>query len=414
MKCLFNIKVVRSKVFRVLNTGVLKILPLCPPPKGELKKACFFYPLHEQFNRSPQNSTAPCKLIGLTIPPLEGAQGEDSRFSVYTKILASLAITFTLNVSHAQFPPPAGQPGTTAIHKDSSAIIAWATGIEVTRGLINISDPSQTHEGSNFASFGVPENALGPAIGSSENVVSLGDGGVATLTFNKPIKNGSGPDFCIFENAFSDTYLELAFVEVSSDGIRFVRFPAISLTQTDEQINGFGALDATKIHNLAGKYRQGYGTPFDLEDLIDSTDIDLDNITHIRIIDVVGSINPSYGTTDSQGNFINDLFPTPFFSGGFDLDAVGVIHEQHEVGLSAEDELVVVVYPNPSRGEVFVRTESEIHQIRLVDASGRIHLLNMIPTAFGWVMDVDLGNGVYLLQIETERGIQTNRIVISN
>lgn len=323
--------------------------------------------------------------------------------------LCVLFITFSAS---AQFPPPAGQPGTTAIHKDSSAINAWATGIEVSRGLINISDPAQTHEGSNYASFGVPENALGPASGNSVDVVSLGDGGIATLTFARPIKNGPGPDFCVFENAFSDTYLELAFVEVSSDGFRFVRFPAISLTQTDEQIGGFGSLDATKIHNLAGKYRQGYGTPFDLEDLIDSTNIDLNNITHVRIIDVVGSINPAYGTQDSQGNFINDLFPTPFFSGGFDLDAVGVIHEQHEVGLSAEDELVVVVYPNPSSGVLFVRTESEIHQIRLVDASGRINEIQAMQLQSGYSFQIIIEQGLYLLQIETVHGTYSTKLMI--
>jgi hypothetical protein len=406
----------KSMVYKLLNIRVLKILPLYPPPKGELKKACFFYPLHEQFNRSIQNSTSPCKLIGLTIPPLEGGQGEDSRLSVYTKILASLAIVFTLNMLHAQFPPPAGQPGTTAIHKDSSAIIAWATGIEVTRGYINISDPAQIHEGSNYASFGLPENALGPASGNSVDVVSLGDGGIATLTFARPVKNGPGPDFCVFENAFSDTYLELAFVEVSSDGFRFVRFPAISLTQTDEQIGGFGSLDATKIHNLAGKYRQGYGTPFDLEDLIDSTDIDLDNITHIRIIDVVGSINPSYGTTDSQGNFINDLFPTPFYSGGFDLDAVGVIHEQQEVGLSVEKYLHLEVYPNPSSGAFYIKgiESSEIMAIDMHDISGQKCAFNF-NSAHGQISLVnETPSGIYFISITTTSGTVVKRLFRQN
>jgi hypothetical protein len=323
--------------------------------------------------------------------------------------LCVLFITFNAS---AQFPPPAGQPGTTAIHKDSSAIIAWASGIEVSRGLINISDPSQTHEGSNYASFGIPENALGLAVGSSEDVVSLGDGGVATLTFNKPIKNGPGPDFCIFENSFSDTYLELAFVEVSSDGIRFVRFPAISLTQTDEQINGFGALDATKIHNLAGKYRQGYGTPFDLEDLIDSTDIDLNNITHVRIIDVVGSIDPAYGSTDSQGNFINDLFPTSFFSGGFDLDAVGVIHEQNEVNLIENEFFTIEIYPNPATNFFYLHCSSEVQksQIRIVDVYGKVIDFQFNRDLYQVVFNSSTQSGFYLIMIQTEHGLVMKRI----
>ncbi len=322
--------------------------------------------------------------------------------------LCVLLITFNAS---AQFPPPAGQPGTTAIHKDSSAIIAWASGIEVTRGYIYISDPTQTHEGSNYASFGVPENALGSASGNSVDVVSLGDGGMATLTFNKPIKNGPGPDFCIFENAFSDTYLELAFVEVSSDGIRFVRFPAISLTQTDQQIDGFGSLDATKIHNLAGKYRQGYGTPFDLEDLIDSTDIDLNNITHVRIIDVVGSINPTYGKTDSQGTLINDLFPTPFFSGGFDLDAVGVIHEQHEVGLNTQDELVIAVYPNPSNGSFYLKgiRPDDILFIEISNISGQKCEFNFNPVNGQISFLNNMPSGLYLLRLNTSLGFAVIR-----
>ena len=73
-----------------------------------------------------------------------------------------------------------------------------------------------------------------------------------------------------------------------------------------------------------GKYRQGYGTPFDLADLSDkpevlSGDVDLSSISHVRIVDVVGD-----GTfLDSLGKVIYDPYPTSG-SAGFDLDAVGV------------------------------------------------------------------------------------------
>ncbi len=219
----------------------------------------------------------------------------------------------------AQFPPPAGQPGSTALHKDSLQWAAWATSCTVERGYQNISNSTL-----GWASVGTAQDATGPAGGGS--VLSLGDGGVATLGFNVLIRNGQGPDFAVFENAFSDSFLELAFVEVSSDGQHFVRFPAISNTDTSTQVAGFGAIDASKIHNLAGKYKANYGTPFDLEDLRDSIGIDIEQITHIRIIDVVGSIDPLYARRDSRGIIINDPWPTPFDSGGFDLDAIGVIH----------------------------------------------------------------------------------------
>jgi hypothetical protein len=224
------------------------------------------------------------------------------------------------------YSPVAGEPGSKAIHKDSTAIVSWATGIEVQRGYINAADTSVYHSGSNRATFGHPSNALGTATGASVSVVSLGDGGIATLSFDRPIFNGPGPDFAVFENSFSDVYLELAFVEVSSDGANFVRFPAVSLTQYDTQVGGFGSLDPTNIHNFAGKYRQGYGTPFDLEELKDSSNIDINNVRFVRIIDVVGCIDCEFATFDSQGNVVNDPWPSPFESGGFDLEAVAVIN----------------------------------------------------------------------------------------
>ena len=45
--------------------------------------------------------------------------------------------------SIAQFAPAAGQPGSTAIHKDDPSIIAWASGCELYPGWINIQDTSQ-------------------------------------------------------------------------------------------------------------------------------------------------------------------------------------------------------------------------------------------------------------------------------
>ena len=83
------------------------------------------------------------------------------------------------------------------------------------------------------------------------------------MQFSTPIFDGANWDFAVFENGFSDTFLELAYVEVSSDGINYFQFPCTSYTQDTLQIGGFGSVDATKIDNLAGKYRAHYGTPFD-------------------------------------------------------------------------------------------------------------------------------------------------------
>ena len=204
------------------------------------------------------------------------------------------------------------------------AFVGWATGFQdLNRGPIDARSPSL-----GLASFGGGADALDSPT-ANPGVVSLGDGGAITLTFAAPIVDGPGADLAVFENGFGVAgrlFAEFAFVEVSSDGATFARFPSVSLTPTDAQVGGFGTIDPTDVFNLAGKHPAGTGTPFDLASIAGTSGVDANAIRFVRIVDVVGSIDPAYGSRDSLGNFVNDPFPTPFASGGFDLDAVGVIH----------------------------------------------------------------------------------------
>ncbi len=218
------------------------------------------------------------------------------------------------------YAPAAGQVGSTAIAASDPLFVAWASGFEnIILGPGTSADPNP-YTGETYT----PDLTLGPsdATGGVHPVYPLGQGGEITLTFNAPIMDGEGFDFAVFENSFSDGFLELAFVEVSSNGIDFFRFPGISLTPT--AINGFfGIVDPTDVTNLAGKYRAAYGTPFDLSELSGvSASLNIHAITHVRIIDILGDGN----TLDSLSNPIYDPYPTSG-TAGFDLDAVGVIHQ---------------------------------------------------------------------------------------
>ncbi len=234
-----------------------------------------------------------------------------------------LACLLAAPLSGGPFAGPAGTPGSLAVPYDDPGIAAWATGyVALTRGPAQAGDAS-----AGFATFGYGELALGPAGEDVYDVVSLGDGGSITLTFDAPITNGPGWDFAVFENSFGDTFLELAFVEVSSDGVNFFRFPAVSLTATGTQVGTYGHVDATELRNLAGKYRLGNGTPFDLSELAGVDErLDVAAVTHVRVVDAVGAIGAGLGSVDSLGNRVNDPWPTPFAAGGFDLDAIGVRH----------------------------------------------------------------------------------------
>jgi hypothetical protein len=250
-------------------------------------------------------------------------------------ILSAIALAASLFAFAAVAParagtydPQVGQPGSLGIPYTSPLFQEWASSVvSLIRGPEDIADSNSPP-----ASFGDPSNALGPANNNTSKVVSLGDGGSITLSFNTPIANGPGADFAVFENGFLSggpglAFLELATVAVSSDGGHFFTFPAVSETPTTTQVGPFGLLNATNLHDLAGKYIAGYGTGFDLSELAGvSPLLNINDVTEVRITDVVGSIDPRYGTLDSLGNLINDPFPTEFASGGFDLNGVGVIN----------------------------------------------------------------------------------------
>ncbi len=290
----------------------------------------------------------PMTLYPVTVPDTTGGSGPDTI------------------PEHGPFCGGVGTDGCNAIAVDDNSFVAWATNVVVTRGPQNISNPN-----SPLASFGDETNAIGPATpNNSMDAVSLGDGGSALVTFERPIRNGEGPDFAVFENDINGGFLELAFVEVSSDGVHFVRFPATSLTQTETQTGSFALTDPTFINNLAGKFQIGYGTPFDLEELADSANINIDSIVYVRIIDVVGNIDPQYASYDAFGHIVNDPWPTDFASCGFDLTGVGVIH-QKPVGIESHEMPQVFAYPNPCTGTLYIINESS-ERIELYNMNGKL------------------------------------------
>jgi len=226
--------------------------------------------------------------------------GCDTRFNAVYRVEAS-------------YPPAASDPLSTAVQLDDARILGWASEVvdfQPGEGLADEwSDSTQ---------------ALGAAEGTALDVVSLGRGGVIVLGFDRPIADGQGADFAVFENSFSETFLELAFVEVSSDGALFVRFDvAYSAVDGSQE---FSELDTSDLGQFAGKYQRGAGTPFDLAVLrqhpeVSSGQVDLTAITHVRLLDIVGDGS----VTDSFGRPIYDPYPTAE-SVGFDLDAVAVLN----------------------------------------------------------------------------------------
>ena len=203
-------------------------------------------------------------------------------------------------------------------------------------------------------------------------------------------------------------------MEVSSDGEHFYRFNSVSLTQTVTQVGPFGLLDATNINNLAGKYRAYYGTPFDLEELKDKPFLDINNVKYVRVIDVVGCIQNNFATYDSQGNKVNDPWPTDFASSGFDLDAVAILNGTSN-GINDKAPYITTdinVYPNPVQTNLNIELRNgKASLISLVNIYGKICYSSSN------VKDMDLSTlapGLYMINVTTEDGFILRKKILKN
>lgn len=323
----------------------------------------------------------------------------------FTKKNTLLLFQLIALLANAQFHPQVGIAGNNAIHKDSSIIKSWAASCKINRGYQDITNTSL-----GLTNTGDSSLVIGPADGSG--VVSLGDGGEAILTFNSPIINGPGVDFCVFENAFLPGFLELATLSVSSDGINFFTFPPTSNTPTLTQVGPFDAvLDASKLNNLAGKYIANYGTPFDLQELAGNLQLNINAITHVKIKDVVGCLSCNNKTLDKNNQVINDPFTTPFASGGFDLDAVGVINQQ-AVTIKEIDEFKALIVVKTEANKICILNKSEFNfKMEILSIIGELFekadLINhSIHTT------ADLPQGCYLVRFFDYQKSFTRKVII--
>ena len=154
----------------------------------------------------------------------------------------------------------------------------------------------------------MPSNALGAPSSSATAVHSLGVGGFLTLGFSVTITDGPGDDLIVFENPFSSggrVYSEAMFVEVSTDGMTFARFPNL---YTGPATSGgafalnhpgiYSGLAGIKPHrggvagNDPGDVVEAGGDLFDLASLrmhpdVISGKVDLAKINEIRLVDVI-------------------------------------------------------------------------------------------------------------------------------
>jgi hypothetical protein len=180
----------------------------------------------------------------------------------------------------------------------------------------------------------------------SLDVVALGVDGELTVGFDVTIVDGPGADFTVSENGFvfgGGVFAEVAFVEVSTDGTTFARFPT-RYGGPVGPLPAFGSSPMGTFGGLCGGLPgianvntnaidpfdpvESGGEAFDLAELagdplVTAGVVDLGAIHYVRVLDV-----PEGLYKDSFGNVIWD-HGGPI--GSADVDAVSVINHAGNV-----------------------------------------------------------------------------------
>lgn len=272
----------------------------------------------------------------------------------------------------------------------------------------------QYSQGTGGGTF-VASNVLGAPTGQglsngSLDVTTLGVGGSLTLGFDVTIADGPGADFSVCENVFTfdgECFAEVAWVEVSTDGVAFARMPnryagpstglpgftgpwgtysglAGALPVIANAVNGIDARDLP----LAG------GDGFDLhalanDPLVVGGQVNLSAIHFVRLVDP-----PHASGLDSAGNVIWDNSGA---TGSADVDAVCVIQHagsvvagEPEVDLSLDAQGFLVLRIEDPDGAADLDTQSIHASFDLVQlgfrAMARRIVPDIAPTANGYVL----------------------------
>ncbi len=167
-------------------------------------------------------------------------------------------------------------------------------------------------ENAGYGQDRMPEVVFGPPHGGGESmgsldVLSLGKGGAITLELGVAAIDGPGIDLVVFENPFrygTELFLEPGEVSVSDDGVTFVAF-ACKDEAPFEGCAGLAPVRANPDENAIDPRDPAAagGDGFDLADL------GLPRAQFVRIRDIERGPDVFVG------------------SGGFDLDAVVVVHD---------------------------------------------------------------------------------------
>lgn len=192
---------------------------------------------------------------------------------------------------------------------DETLIIATEEPDDITDRFLNDNDTLTLviGEDGGFGSTNFPDIAYGAPNASRTNVVSLGLGGEVTIELGGfVIVDGAGPDFTVFENAFTG-WAEPAYVSVSADGVTYHTFPCDPWDDAGLYAGCAGVTEVT-YSSLESDY---WDATLSGGDSFDLADLGLESASFVKITDADACPNPVVCVADKAG---------------FDLDAVAIVN----------------------------------------------------------------------------------------
>ncbi len=259
-------------------------------------------------------------------------------------------------------------------------------------------------EGQNFGQDEeyFPENVLGmpdttaseqKACNLPEQVCSLGVGGEIVLALkNFTIKDNSGPDFIVFENAFlnpvtNKVFAEPGIVSVSKDGINFVEFPWDTAT-----LIGCAGLEPTLGSKVYSDFLNSGGDKFDLED------IGIDEIKYIKIKD----------NTEFLKNHPEHKYYDPILT-GFDLDAIVALNYRPDISdVEDRNQTDIAVYSKNNR--IIIENKQEC-RVAIYNVTGMMISESDIQSGISYISS-ELATGAYFIVFQTGAAIFTRKVLV--
>ena len=107
----------------------------------------------------------------------------------------------------------------------------------------------------------------------------------------------------------------------------------------------------------------------------------------------------------------NPASSSPAWAAFFNLDNIMIIGAEE----LSEDENSFMVYPNPNNGQFIIESVFGFNGFKIYDQIGKlIHVENLVSLNYIHNVNIDLLNGVYLIELTTPKTIYSSKIIVTN